>query len=214
MKELQLTQTQLLYLKELLESKKARERFENILQARSFCAFLESSGIFFDLCIKHPIAKACYESEQYYQKYQYLMPEYSVCKHLLVQERKGEKRKFLIIVDSHKQVDMAQCKIDLETKKLEFVNDDGLEELLHTKAGNISIFNMMYDVTKQIELVIDEELLQKDCLVFHPLYNELSIFIKPEEFLKFLELIQREAKIMEIASKEVCTKQKMLVRKN
>ena len=109
---------------------------------------------------------------------------------------------------------MAQCKIDLETKKLEFVNDDGLEELLHTKAGNISIFNMMYDVTKQIELVIDEELLQKDCLVFHPLYNELSIFIKPEECLKFLKLIQREAKIMEIASKEVGSYQKMLVRKN
>lgn len=65
-----------------------------------------------------------------------------------------------------------------------------MEKVLHTKHGNVnvSIFNLIYDQKRQVNLVLDAEILHSSLIAFHPLYNGMSVFLKPEGVLKFLEL--------------------------
>ena len=122
-------------------------------------------------------------------------------------ERKGKHRKFLIITDQSKQVDLKKLKDVLVSTKLEFISEEELYYLLNTYPGNISIFNLLYDNARQVELIIDKELLKSELLVFHPLYNGMSMFIKPEEIIKFLSMINRNSIMTKLPEKEpLCLK--------
>ena len=203
MEKLQEDILELRKMKELLQGKTFEQRMEKIEKAKSFCKYLEDRKINYDVCIKHKEVLGCDDSAKYYERFSdYLPYDYTICKNLLVRERKGEKRTFLLITDSRKQLDMSGLKEELDCKKLEFVKEEEMQELLNTTPGNISLFNMIYDKNKKVNLVIDEELFYSQSLAFHPLYNGMSMFLKPEECLKFIKSINRDAEIISMPIKE------------
>ncbi len=117
---------------------------------------------------------------------------------MVLRERKGEKRYFLIVTEEDKSVDLKKLKEQLGCGKLEFAKEEDLETLLKTYPGNVSIFHLLYETEKKVNLVLDQDLLQYPLLAFHPLYNGMSLFLEPGEVLKFLEKIDRVAGIQEI----------------
>ena len=180
-----------------------QQKINRIKVGKDFCQELESKGISYSWCIKHPEVLGCSESREYYQRFQeYLGDDYSICKHLVVHERKGAKRNFLIIVDDQKSVDLKALKERLECSKLEFVSSEELQQLLHTTPGNVSLFHMKFDTEHKINLIIDKELLAQNVLAFHPLYNGMSLFLTPVSALEYLETIDRKACIIDIPSKK------------
>lgn len=179
------------------------ERIQNINHAIEFCAYLESNGISYDYCVKHQEVLGCDESSHYYERFlKWLSDDYVVCKNLLLHERKGEKRNYLLIVDSRKKVDFKSLQEVLDCKKLEFVKDEEMEQLIKTTSGNVSLFNIMYDEDSMVHLLIDEELQDAPLLAFHPLYNGMSLFLKPSECSKFLDLINREAQVISVSDRD------------
>lgn len=180
-------------------SESESHRIEMTQRAVNFCDFLESKGISYDYCFKHPEVSGCVD---YHEFDKYLGDDYFVGKHLLLQERKGDKNKYLVIADSSKKLDFNALREKLDCRKLEFVKEEDMESLIHTTPGNVSIFNMIYDVNKEIQVVIDQDLLNASEVAFHPLYNGMSIFMKPEQCFKFLSFIDREAMVIPIESKE------------
>lgn len=171
-----------------------------IQKAKGFCDYLTSHHIDYEVCLKHQEVLGCDESSKYYQRFKYyLKSEYVICKNLLIQERKGEKRKFLLIMDSRNQLSFQQLREILDCRKLEFVSSAEMKNILDTTPGNVSLFNLIHDQTKQVHLVLDEELLKANLLVFHPLYNGMSLFLKPSECMKFLDLIGRCANIISLS---------------
>lgn len=169
------------------------------MKAFEFCDSLEKRGIQYDYCIRHKEATGCVDYSRWED---YLDENYAVGKHLLVQERKGNKNKYLVITDSSKQVDLKALKEELSCRKLEFVSPVDMENLINATPGNVSIFNIIYDENKEIKLIIDEDLLETSEVAFHPLYNGMSIFMPLSECFKFLNTIGREAKVMSIPVKK------------
>ncbi len=191
----------------LCNVEEGKEKLKKMKMGQDFCQELEQNGIFYTWCIRHPEVVSCIESRHYYQRYQeYFQTDYSICKHLLVQERKGEKRIFLIVVEDEKEVDLHQMQEVLNCSKLEFVSKEKLESLLHTYSGNISIFHLKYDINHQIKLVMDQDLLHKKLLAFHPLYNGMSVFIEPKYILKYLKIIGCQKKMISIPEKQYVLK--------
>ena len=180
-------------------SKEESYRIEMTKKAVKFCDTLERKGIQYDYCIRHKEATGCVDYSRWND---YLGDDYAVGKHLLVQERKGEKKKYLVITDSSKQVDLKALKEELDCRKLEFVSPSDMESLINATPGNVSIFNLIYDEKKEIELIIDEDLLEADEIAFHPLYNGMSIFMPLRECFYFLATIGRSAEVMTIPEKE------------
>lgn len=179
-----------------------QQKVKRIKIGQDFCQELESKGIPYSWCIKHPEVIGCSESRDYYQRYQeYLGNDYSICKHLLVHERKGEKKTFLIIVDDEKSVDLKKLKEEIGCGKLEFVSSEEMQQVLHTVPGNVSLFHMKFDTEHKVSLMIDRDLLHKSLLAFHPLYNGMSLFLAPDDAMKYLETIDRAATIIDIPSR-------------
>lgn len=179
-----------------------QKKIKQIKIGQNFCQELEAKGISYSWCIKHPEVLGCNQSRKYYQRYQeYLGSDYSICKHLVVHERKGQKRVFLIIVDDEKSVDLKELKEQIGCSKLEFVSNSELDDLLHTVPGNVSLFHMKFDIECKVNLIMDKELLEKSLVAFHPLYNGMSLFLTPDNALKYLNAIHRVATIMDIPSK-------------
>ncbi len=174
-------------------------KIEQTKKAFMFCDALEEKGIKYDCCIRHKEPTGCVDYSRWHN---YLKDDYAVGKHLLIQERKGEKRKYLVITDSSKQVDLKALKEELDCCKLEFVTPNDMASLINATPGNVSIFNLIYDENKEIELIIDEDLLNASEVAFHPLYNGFSIFMPLSECFNFLAILGRAAKVMPIPDKE------------
>ena len=192
--------------KSFVLSKEESHRIEMTKEAVKFCDTLERKGIQYDYCIRHKEATGCVD----YSRWSYCLgDDYAVGKHLLVQERKGDKNKYLIITDSSKQVDLKALKEELDCRKLEFVSPSDMESLINATPGNVSIFNMIYDENKEINLIIDEDLLEASEVAFHPLYNGMSIFMPLSECFNFLATIGRSAEVMAIPAK---SKKKVLIK--
>ncbi len=188
-----------------------QEKIKKIKVGQDFCHELDESGISYSWCIRHPEVVGCSESRNYYQRYQeYLGSDYSICKHLVVHERKGLKRNFLIIVDDEKSVDLKALKEQLDCSKLEFVDSDALCDLLSTVPGNVSLFNIKFDTDNRVNLIIDSELLDKSLLAFHPLYNGMSLFLTPNDAFKFLDTIDRCATVIDVPSKKEYVLEKVM----
>ena len=188
--------------------KEALEKMRKIAYAKKFCDTLLELNVDYQWCIKHPEVLGCEMSKQYYKRYEtYIGHDYSICKNLLLQERKGEHRILLIIVDDTKNIDLKELQKRFHTTKLEFLKQDLMKELLQTVPGNVSVFHVLFDKKNQIEVYIDEELLQEKLLAFHPLYNGMSMFIKPKEIIKFLNMLKRNRIMTELPEKEpLCLK--------
>ena len=124
------------------------------------------------------------------------------CKNLFLKERKGEKRTFLVIVPMEKQVDLKELKERLGTSKLEFASSAKMQDLLQTTPGNVSIFNLIFDKDKKVNIVLDQDLFDSKLLAFHPLYNGMSIFLKEKEVRKFLDFCDRDYLVGAVPTRE------------
>ena len=178
-------------------SKEQSHKIAKTKKAFKFCNELEKKGINYDYCIRHKEAVGCVDYSRWNS---YLGDDYAVGKHLFVREKKGEK-KYLIVTNSSKQIDLSKLKEILGCRKLEFVSPDEMEDLIKATPGNVSIFNMMYDYNKDVELIMDEELFNVSKVAFHPLYNGMSIFMSLDECFSFLATIGRDATILSLPSK-------------
>lgn len=182
--------------------KQLEEKSLGMKKARNLCNFLLERDIFYKLCIRHKEVGGCADSAAIYQRYQsYLDGSYSICKNLFLHEKKGT-RSILLITEEEKHVNMAKLKEALDSGGLRPATEEELKELLGTYYGNVSIFNIQNDDKKQVELVMDQDLLEKDYLAFHPNYNGASIFLKPSRVVKYLQVIHRRCNFIDVPIKE------------
>lgn len=190
----------------------SQSTLERIEIAKTFIESLSQKGIHYNYCIKHKEVKGCDESRNYYRRFAYYIgDDYCICKNLLLQERSGDKRKFLVIVKDSKQVDLKTLQAQLDLRKLEFLSAQEMNDILDTTPGNVSIFSLQNDEKHQLEVLIDQEILEETQLAFHPLYNGMSLFLAPYDALKFVDTIQYPYQIVDIPEKEkAMQKQKKL----
>ena len=146
-----------------------KNMMNKIIKGKTFCDYLEDHGIHYEWCIKHKEVSGCEESANYYEHYKYYIgDDYCICKNLLLKERKGQRRTFLVIIPMEKKIDLKALKEKYNTSKLEFVKEEEMKELLNTTPGNVSIFNLIYDKDKKVNLVIDQDIFTNTLLAFHP----------------------------------------------
>lgn len=184
------------------------ERFQGFQIALEFLQYLDSLEISYSWCMKHPKPNSCIDSTQFYCRFHDYIggPEdYIVCKNLFLQTRKEPKKKFLVVTAPEKRIDLKLFQQQLDSKKLEFAKDMEMQQVFHTYPGNLSVFHMIYDMNDQVELLLDRDLFKEEdsrLLAFHPLYNELSLFMKAKDTLRFLQVIDHSYRLIAVPQRE------------
>ncbi len=88
------------------------------------------------------------------------------CKNIFLRNHKGN-RHFLVLLDYYKKLDVEAMEQYIGRGKLTFASDWRLRKYLNLEAGVVSVFGLLHDRQKHVEVLMDEELRNRD-LTFLP----------------------------------------------
>jgi len=118
-------------------------------------------------------------------------------KSLFLRDAKGS-RHFLVIVKGEKRVDLKALPDLLNSSRLRFGSPDRLKKHLGVDPGSVSLFAVVNDIGKAVELIIDTALWKSDAFQFHPLVNTSTLVISRDNVKQFLEKTGHDAQILDV----------------
>ena len=83
------------------------------------------------------------------------------------------------------------------SKRLSFAKLEVVRSLLGVEPGAVTPFALIND-KKKINVIIDAELMEWDTVNFHPLVNDKTTAIAPNNLLKFIRACGHQPKIIQI----------------
>ncbi|MGX7025349.1 prolyl-tRNA synthetase associated domain-containing protein [Vagococcus hydrophili] len=107
-------------------------------------------------------------------------------KNLVLKAKKG-KRIYLVILPDEKQADLKKLAEVLDEKRLSFLSEETLFELLGVHGGVVTPLALPNDTDKQITVVLDQTIDKEDTIGVHPNINTTTLMIQFHDFEKILE---------------------------
>ncbi|KKP66611.1 MAG: YbaK/prolyl-tRNA synthetase associated region [Candidatus Moranbacteria bacterium GW2011_GWE2_35_164] len=102
-------------------------------------------------------------------------------KNLFLRNKKGDKH-FLFITDAFKDIDLKKLSEVTGERKLGFASLERLQKYLKLTPGSVSPLGIINDVSKEVTILLDKELLyNNDKLNFHPNINTSTIQISKDD---------------------------------
>jgi len=141
----------------------------------------------------HPAFESCDISRKFHLKEGHMGVR---AKNLFLRNKKGT-RYFLLVLSQEKDFDKARFR-EISGQKCGMADHEHLKKYLGILPGSVSPLALIHDTEKEVELFLDAEILEASHIHFHPLEKTQSIALPPEEFLKFLKIIDHEPIIEKI----------------
>lgn len=153
--------------------------------------FLKDNEISFDY-YEHPEAPTIEIAAQYYRG-----EGTTLCKNLFFRNHKGNKH-YLVILNSHYQLDIHDLEHRLHQGKLSFASEERMQRYLGVRPGSVSLFTLLNDVNHEVILFMDKTLLDCEKVSFHPNDNRASLVISVADMLKTIELCGNHTEFLEL----------------
>lgn len=126
---------------------------EKIEELKKIYKYLQDLEIRFKT-ISHPKVISCEESKKYYDLKGMDESKYSLCKNILIRDKKG-KNFWLVILDFTKKLDLEMLRDYIGSSKLGLATIEDLDRLLKSKPGSVSLFSLFNDNDKKIKIIFD-----------------------------------------------------------
>lgn len=108
-------------------------------------------------------------------------------KNVFLRDAKGT-RHFLAVVPHDVRLDLPALAGALGTSKLSMGSADRLQRYLGITPGAVSVFALVNDKARAVELLVDERVWQADKVQAHPLRNTATVAIGHHALASFLAL--------------------------
>tara|TARA_B100001248_G_scaffold262719_2_gene261523 strand:- start:5817 stop:6365 length:549 start_codon:yes stop_codon:yes gene_type:complete len=109
-------------------------------------------------------------------------------KNLYLRDKK--KRNILLVAEQDRQIDLKTLHLKLETDRLSFGSADRLMEYLGVRPGAVTPLSMINGVLKGVQLFIDVELKNCKQIYVHPLVNDRTLGISPDDLIAFFDKLK------------------------
>ena len=103
--------------------------------------------------------------------------------------RDHKKHNFLAVIQEDREVNLKELAVLMHSGRLSFGSEDRLLENLGVRPGAVTPLSMITGVHKGVKLAIDSDLFQMAKIYSHPLVNDRTISMAPEEMNKYLEYL-------------------------
>lgn len=107
-------------------------------------------------------------------------------KNLILTSKKSKKIYFLIVPDE-KKVDFKNLSNLLGERRLSFLPESSLLEVLNVLPGTVSPFTLINDCEHRITILIDKDIDTDDTIGFHPNINTTTVIMEFKDFEKILQ---------------------------
>ncbi len=141
---------------------------------------LNQLAISYDI-VEHPPALTTEEADRYIEGLE------GVRTKSMFLTNKKKTAYYLLIMDDQKQLDMDLFRDLVGANRIRMASSDSLMEKMQLPAGTVSIFGLLNNMDKDIQVYFDQEILSQPILTFHPNINSKTIFVKTEDVLRFIE---------------------------
>lgn len=121
----------------------------------------------------------------------------SMCKNLLLCNRQCTAF-YLLMISGDKQFKTSELSRQIGSSRLSFASPEYMERFLDITPGSLSVLGLMNDKQKQVQLLIDADVLKAQYIGVHPCVNTSSLQIKTEDLVsRILPAIEHEPRIVE-----------------
>lgn len=117
-------------------------------------------------------------------------------KNLFLRDKK--KRSFLAVLLEDRDVDLKTLEQKMGAGRLSFGSPDRLKEFLGVIPGSVTPFAMINDVERRVAFHFDRGFLDFEVVNFHPLRNDMTTAISPQDVLKFVEACGHEVTLLDL----------------
>ena len=112
-----------------------------------------------------------------------------ICKNLFLCNRQRTKF-YLLMMPGDKVFKTKELSAQIGSSRLSFAEAVYMEKYLHTSPGSVSVMGLMHDVGRQVQLLMDRDILQGEYFGCHPCMNTSSIRLRMRDLLdKFLPAV-------------------------
>ena len=139
--------------------------------------FLDRLGVEYDRVDHEPLMtmEACQEADQ--------TLDAAICKNLFLCTA-NKKKFYLVMLQGEKRFVTKDVSKKIGTSRLSFASETYMEELLGLTPGSVTVLGLMNDHDKQVQLVIDEDILKEEYVGCHPCINTSSIRFTTEDLME------------------------------
>lgn len=115
-----------------------------------------------------------------------------VCKNLFLCNT--QKTKFyLLLMPGEKKFQTKLVSRQLGIARLSFAPEEYMEQLLDLTPGSVTVLGLMNDKERQVQLLIDKDLLEEEYIGCHPCINTSSLRLSIRDLIdKFLPAVNHE----------------------
>lgn len=112
--------------------------------------------------------------------------EGSHVKNLFLRNNKGNQH-YLVVMEHATPLDLKELGRRLGTGGLSFASERRLEKYLGLSPGSVSIFGILNDANHEVHVIIEEKLMERELINFHPNVNTATLTISTQDLKKFLD---------------------------
>jgi Ala-tRNA(Pro) deacylase len=120
------------------------------------------------------------------------------CKSLFLRDKKGGL--WLVVALEEQHIDLKRLAAALAAPRFSFGNAELLREVLGVRPGSVTPFAVVNDEARRVAVVLDRAMLQSDPLNYHPLDNDRTTAISPDDLLRFLDASGHPPEIVDLAA--------------
>ena len=118
------------------------------------------------------------------------------CKNLFLRGKKNQM--WLLCCRENLSVNLKEIGEKLGGQRLSFGSPERLLMYLGVTPGAVSPFALMNDLSQSVDVVLDKGMMSLSPLNFHPITNEKTTSISPNDLMKYIESCGHQPKIMEL----------------
>ncbi|GAA0527267.1 Ala-tRNA(Pro) deacylase [Rhizomicrobium palustre] len=120
-------------------------------------------------------------------------------KNLFLKDKKGGL--WLVVVDAQRRVDLNALAKQLDAPRFSFGSAELLVATLGITPGSVTPFALINDTTRQVRPVLDAEMLKNNPVNYHPLRNDRTTSVTPDDLVRFIEALGYQPVIAGIPEK-------------
>lgn len=119
------------------------------------------------------------------------------CKTLFFKDKKSAL--WLCVVEESKRMDIRALSDLLGSARLSFARPERVNAHLGVEPGAVTPFALINDTENTIGVVLDADVVAGETANFHPLVNDRTTAIRPNDLIRFIEACGHQPRIVDLA---------------
>ena len=114
--------------------------------------------------------------------------------------RTKKKKNYLVTLSHDTPVDLKKLENLIDAKRFSFGSSDRLMEILGVYPGSVTPLSAINAKPDDIIVILEEKMMQADCVAFHPLINTMTVTLSPPDLLKFMDDLGHEVGVVDLSN--------------